>query len=270
MKKLLAILISFTAFSQAAYSDDKLANNELMTAVQQFAQRKPFAKDEPVIESAIQSLEKALSAKPSSQLRYQILVFYSQVLVWKGKGHTSKSAPIDVFELAMKKADEARNLDNGAFEGISEAHYLYSISLGLWAMEKGPLNVLARVGEMKDALDATLNGETLSGDLGETLDSFGADRIYGRLYFELPALAGGDNKKSQKHLEKSFKNAPEHSLTVVYLADTLAANNELKRACQMINDLLTKDPMTLIPDRAADTVEEFELAKKFKTEKCLK
>lgn len=267
MKKFLVLLfvVSFISVDVLA---DNTASVEFAKAQALYKKREAFKNDEPTVDQTRLALDKALQANPSDELKYEILAYYSRVLVWQGK-HTTTLKPEDVYDLAMQKADEARKLQGGSYDNYTEGHYFYAVALGRWALEKGPLNVLARTGEMMGALDDALNGDTLEGELGETYDYFGPDRVYGRLYMELPTLAGGDRKKARKHLEKAYTNAPEHSLNALYYAQVLDVLDETEEGCKVINELLSKQPQTMIPERVADATEDFKEAQQFQMEKCL-
>lgn len=253
----------------SAKADDGAALNSLQTAEAAFSKRTAFTKDEAVVDQALADATTALQQATSNEVKFQILNFQSRVLVWKGLHTSQKGKGVEkIYEEAYAKADEARNLNEKEFTKYAEGNYRYSVALGRWALEKGPLTVLGRVGEMKSALDAALDGETLEGELGETYDYFGPDRVYGRLYLELPGLAGGDKKKALKHLESAVTNAPDHTLNQLYYAQALEANKQTEKACQVLTNLLAVNPLTLIPERAADAQEDLADAKKVFADIC--
>ena len=171
-----------------------------------------------------------------------------------------------VFEKSIQLAEEARQMKG--FEKVTEGHYYYAVALGRWALEKGPLTVLGKTPDLKKALSDAQAGDTLTGDAGETVDAYGPDRVYGRMYMELPALAGGSKKLAKQHTETAYTNAPEHSLNSVYYAQALESLDETTKACQVVDDLLKLDPAVMMPERVADATEDFADAKRFQKETC--
>lgn len=262
----LALIFALTFGVNARLSaDDTAAQALLAQAKNEFATRTAFARDEKSVKTSVELLEKALQESTSDAVRYDVLVYTTRVLVWHGL-HTDIDNPTTVYETAYKKADEARKLKG--FESYAEANYYYSVALGRWALEKGPLTVLGRVKEMKSALDAAINGETLNGDLGEEYDYYGPDRVYSRLYKELPALAGGDKKKSRQHAEAAYTAFPDHTLNALYYAEILEAQKETASACKVLKGLVNTSA-TVIPDRTADATEDLAAAQKMHDEICV-
>jgi hypothetical protein len=263
-----ALLCALCLFGNSALADDATAQITAQAARDSFAKRTAFAKDETVIDDAIASVETAITQAVSNDLKYDLLLLESQILVWKGS-HSTKQKAVDIYDLATKKADAARNLDNKAYAKYADAQIEFSIAFGKWALEKGVTTVLARKDEMTGALDAAFKLKTASGDLGIEYDHYAYDRVYGRMFLELPNFAGGDKKLGLKHEQDAVASAPEHSLNHVYLAQAQNANGDTKGACETLKNLLAQDPLTMIPDRAQDAVEDFADAKtKQKEYKC--
>ena len=87
----------------------------------------------------------------------------------------------------------------------------------------------------------------------------GANRALGRVFYELPEIAGGSNQRSLKHLLKFKEYSPRVALTRIYLADTYLALNDIQKAREEFEFMIAMEPdPKLIPE----TMEEKELARK--------
>ena len=93
----------------------------------------------------------------------------------------------------------------------------------------------------------------------------GAYCVLGRLYFKVPGLFGGSNKKSRQYLEKCRQVAPKSSINLVFLAETYWALDEEELAIKTLEDLEAMDPDPLwIPETEKDKKEGARLLKKYK------
>lgn len=207
------------------------------------------------VDLALQDLAKALTVVgTNAELKYKILILESRSQYWKGVHAANKDEKLKLFDLGMVAAENARKTE----DAFAEAHYFYGINLARWAETKGILESLSRKKELMEKMDATIDRETLAGELGQELDGYGADRVYGRMYFKLPSFAGGSRDLSLKHLGTAVQNAKTTVLNVVYYAETLHAgnNNDKAAACKMLADLTTIDYETYNPARVPETKEE--------------
>jgi len=78
-------------------------------------------------------------------------------------------------------------------------------------------------------------------ELDPKYEDGGAYRVLGRVYFKLPGFAGGDNEESLKLLEKSIEIGPEDANTRLFLGETLLAMNEIERAREELEFVLSME-----------------------------
>jgi tetratricopeptide (TPR) repeat protein len=96
-------------------------------------------------------------------------------------------------------------------------------------------------------------------------ESGGAYCVLGRLYFKVPGLFGGSNKKSRQYLEKCRQVAPKSSVCLLFLAETYWALDEEELAIKTLEDLLAMEPDPLwVPETEKDKRDGAALLKKYK------
>lgn len=248
--------------SPLASAGDDAAKKLLKDAQTAFEKRA----DQSQNNEAISLLAKAEAEAQDSELKYEILVLASRAIYWKGMNVAgpieNNPAKLPVFEAGMAKAAAAKAL-NGDY---ADAYYYYGINLSRWGLAKGKMSALFKLGELKTNIQSAIDRETREGEAGESIDGYGPDRVFGRMYFELPGIAGGDNNKSLKYLETAYNKAGKPgsshylvALNTVYLAETL---NEFKdsdraRAKQILTELLGQNAKTFNPARVPETEQEF-------------
>ena len=84
-------------------------------------------------------------------------------------------------------------------------------------------------------------------------DKGGADRVLGRVYHEVPGIFGGSEQKSLEHLRKAVEYGPRVGLNLLYLADTYISLDQIDKARQTLEYILTMEPE---PDLIPETEEE--------------
>jgi hypothetical protein len=84
-------------------------------------------------------------------------------------------------------------------------------------------------------------------------DRGGADRVLGRVYHEVPKIAGGSEKTSLEHLLKAVEYGPRVGLNLLYLADTYISLDRVDDARRTLETILTMEPY---PDLLPETEEE--------------
>ncbi|MBI2604518.1 MAG: hypothetical protein HYW49_00410 [Deltaproteobacteria bacterium] len=237
-----------------------MAEDLLKQSKELFNQRQAFGKEDPALLDQIEEkLNAANKEAQDADLKYDILVAHSKILYWKGN-HTSEKDPAKkVYESGYKKAEEAKaiNVD------YPEAYYYYAVNLARWAKKNGIVESLQRKGELMDNLNKVLERTTRDGIAGEEIEYFGANRVLGKMYYELPGFAGGSRSRSVENLSVAHEKAPNHSLNVIYYAEALSkgAKEEQAKACAILKEMLAKNPAEMIADRVQETTEDFEDAK---------
>ena len=167
---------------------------------------------------------------------------------WIGDHTADKSAKKRIFEMGIYHSRKAVQLGPDRAEG----HYWLGVSYGVYGEAKGVLKSLALVKPIKECMRRVL-------EIEPDHDKGGADRVLGRVYYELPGFAGGNKRKSLEHLLKSRDYGPNVGLTYIYLADTYVALDEVDKAREALEFVLTMEPD---PDLIPETREERELARK--------
>lgn len=218
-----------------------------------FAQRGDLAKNDQAI-AVLDSLVKQQGASPA--LKYKAYCLASRAYYWKADnvaGPEEKNpAKVTVFQKGMDMAEAAKKLNAAP----ADAYYYYSINLGKWALAMDFMQVLKRKGELMDNLDEVLARKTADNQAGETLDYYGANRVYGKLYYKLPKMAGGNLGKSQKHLETARTRAPDHVLNHVFYAEYLSKDGDKVRAAKVLDEVIARDRKTWPSNRAPETERE--------------
>jgi len=75
----------------------------------------------------------------------------------------------------------------------------------------------------------------------------------GRVYHEVPGIFGGSEQKSLDHLLKAVEYGPRVGLNLLYLADTYISLDQIDKARQTLEYILTMEPE---PDLIPETEEE--------------
>jgi tetratricopeptide (TPR) repeat protein len=95
-----------------------------------------------------------------------------------------------------------------------EAHVWYAINTGRWGQTKGVLRSLFLLPTIRQELDRilALNPRSLRGHA-----------LAGNVFFEVPALVGGDRKKAEEHYRTALEIDPRFTVARVDLARLLIA-----------------------------------------------
>ena len=164
----------------------------------------------------------------------------ARVGYWIGDHAALKEEKRRVFQMAIyhgKKAVQA------APERV-EGHYWLAVNYGSYGEAKGVLKSLSLVKPLKAELAKVL-------EIDPAYDEGGADRILGRVFYELPGFIGGDKKKSLEHLLKSRELGPRVGITRIFLADTYLALGEVEKARAELEFVIGMEPdPKLIPETA--------------------
>jgi len=247
-------------------ADDTVARAKYQAALDLYAQRADLSKNL----QAQGLVEEGLAAVGDNQLKFQLLILKARTKYWQGMNMpTSPKEPtMAVFEAAYVAAKDAYTTLPTAADG----YYFYAISLGRWALIKGKLASLSRKGELMDHLNKAIARTTLAGDAGESIDGYGPDRTYGKMYKELPGFAGGDHTLAVRYTKKCYDNAPELALNSVYYAEALidGSSTEKQLGCSVLEKLLKFEatPEALNPDRIPETIQELKEGRDLYNDEC--
>jgi tetratricopeptide (TPR) repeat protein len=205
-----------------------------------YAQRADLAK----AKEALAKLHEAVTAKEDA---YDIYWRMSRLEYWIGDHNADKAAKKQIFQEGIDHAKKAIELRPDKVEG----HFWLGVCYGVYGEAKGVLKSLFLVKPIKEEMRRVL-------DIDPAYDRGGADRVLGRVYHEVPGFFGGSEKKSLEHLLKAVEYGPRVGLNLIYLADTYVSLDEIEKAREVLERVLTMEPM---PDLIPETAEEREQAR---------
>jgi len=116
------------------------------------------------------------------------------------------------------------------------AHYFLAVNMAKWGEAHGKVKSLFL---SKDLIGNLSKAK----DIDPTFYYGGADRVLGKVLFEVPGVFGGDKKRAEEHLRASLKIAPNYGLTLLYLAELLIDANRKEEAKGILDKLATLQPM---------------------------
>lgn len=166
----------------------------------------------------------------------------SRICYWIGDHTSDKEAKKTTFLEGIERAKKAIELDPNRADG----HFWLGVNYGVYGEAKGVLKSLSLVKPIKEAMRRVL-------EIDPAYDRGGADRVLGRVFHEVPGIAGGSEKKSLEHLLKSVEYGPRVGLNLLYLADTYISLDRYADARKTLETILTMEPY---PDLLPETEEE--------------
>jgi hypothetical protein len=142
--------------------------------------------------------------------------------------------------------------------GAVEGYYWLGVHTGMYGETRGVLKSLFLKNDIISAMNKSVA-------IDGAYESGGAYCVLGRLYFKVPGLFGGSNKKSRLNLEKCRRIAPKNSTNLLFLAETYWAMDEEKPAIQALEELLSMDADPLmVPETEKDRMAGRKLLTKYK------
>ena len=146
---------------------------------------------------------------------------------WMG-GRAPGSAGKALLEAGIAAGRTAAALEPARPEG----HFWIAANMGALAESFGLRQGLKYRGEIKAGLLKVL-------ELDPAFQQGSADRALGRWYYKVPGLFGGSKAKSEEHLRRSLKYAPDSTASHFFLAETLrdaGRRDEAKSELQRVVD----------------------------------
>lgn len=241
MKGLMGALVLFSIVIPASLAEAQTDRTLTKQGDDLYTQRADPAK-------AKEALVKYQQALASREDPFE--VYWRMAMVeYRIADHTADRAEkMRILEIGIYHAKKAVQLAPERPEG----HYWLGVNYGIYGEAKGVRKSLSLVRPIKEEMNKVLA-------IDPSFADGGADRILGRVYYELPEQAGGSKARSLKHLLKSKEYGPRVALTRIYLADTYLALKELQKAREELEFAIAMEPdPKLIPE----TAEEKELARK--------
>lgn len=181
------------------------------------------------VNKAIELWQKAAQLEPKdAEPSYKVAMGY----YYLGRFTDDKQRKMELFTKGKEWGEEAvkRNPQSAG------AHYWLAANLGKWAQAHGVMKSLKSKGEIESNLLEVKQ-------IDPTYYYGGADRILGRMYYELPKILGGGKKKAEEHLRASLKIAPDYSMTLVFLAELLADSGRKDEAKTVLQKLMGSQAM---------------------------
>jgi tetratricopeptide (TPR) repeat protein len=209
------------------------------------------------LSKAKEGLAKYQDALLQQEDAYGVYWRMARIEYWIGDHTADKDEKKKIFGMGIYHARKAVALGPDRPEG----HYWLGVNYGVYGEAKGILKSLSLVKPIKEEMNRVLA-------IDPKFDDGGADRVLGRVYFELPGFFGGDKKKSLDHLLKSKEMGPQVGLTRIYLADTYLALKDIQKAREELEFVMAMEPdPKLIPETAEEKVmaKERLKAKEFQT-----
>jgi tetratricopeptide (TPR) repeat protein len=185
---------------------------------------------------------------------YEALWKQAKIMYFIGDNSGDSGFRLKIFKQAMDVCKKAVALRPGSVEG----HYWLGVHMGMYGDTRGVLKSLFLkndiINEMKRAIE--IDGAYENG---------GAYCVLGRVYYKVPGLFGGSNKKSRLNLEKCVQIAPKNSTGLLFLAETYWDMDEDELAVQTLERLLDMEPdPQLVPETEKDKAEGRKLLAKYK------
>jgi tetratricopeptide (TPR) repeat protein len=203
---------------------------------------------------ALAKLEQALAANEDA---YSANWRMARLCYWIGDHTPTNDAKKPIFQKGIDYAKKAIELGPDKPDG----HFWLGVNYGVYGEAKGKLKSLSLVKPIKAEMNRVI-------EIDPTYDHGGADRVLGRVYHEVPGIAGGSEKKSLEHLLKAVEYGPRVGLNLLYIADTYESLDRVEDARKALQTIVDMEPMPdLIPETASEKAQAIErLGKKpFKT-----
>jgi len=206
-----------------------------------YTQRADLAK----AKEGLSKLGEALAAKEDAYSAYWRM---SRLSYWIGDHTADKEAKKKIFSDGIDFAKKAIALDTNKPDG----HFWLGVNYGVYGEVKGVLKSLSLVGPIKSEMRRVI-------EIDPSYDNGGADRVLGRVYHEVPGIAGGSEKKSLEHLLKAVQFGPRVGLNLLYLADTYESLDRIEDARKALETIVNMEPMPdLLPETATEKAQAIE------------
>jgi tetratricopeptide (TPR) repeat protein len=168
-----------------------------------------------------EALKKALEATPED---YEVLWRVARVRNWQADGATDAKVKKSLGKQTWELGDRARKVAPDRVEG----QYFAALGIGSYSQAVGILTALGDglEGKYNERLDAALKIDPMYERGGPLLAK-------GRYFYELP-WPKRDLKKSAANFQKALAKHPEQLRAWMYLAETLLADGEEKKAQEAI------------------------------------
>lgn len=214
----LLILLSFSIPLFSQEPEELIAQGDKL-----YAEMKDMA-------AAQEALSKYREAVGKAENKFEVFWKLSRILYYIGSRTESKEEKKIIFGQGIYYAKKAVALEPEKPGG----HYWLGVSYGVYGETRGVLKSLSFVKPIKEAMNKII-------EVDRGYEDGGPDRVLGRVYFKVPGFAGGSKKKSLEHLLKSKELGPNDALTRCYLADTFLSLEEVDKAREELEYVLSME-----------------------------
>jgi tetratricopeptide (TPR) repeat protein len=203
---------------------------------------------------AAQSLARYQEALRLSPDHFAALGKAAKIMYFIGDTSGRSDEKLKIFKQAMDIAKKMIALRPGSVEG----YYWLGVHTGMYGEARGVLKSLFLKNDIITAMNKAIA-------IDGAYESGGAYCVLGRLYYKVPGLFGGSNKKSRLNLEKCLQVAPKNSTNLLFLAETYWALDEEELAIKTLDELLAMAPdPEMIPETEKDKTAGRKLLQKYK------
>ncbi|MEO0185328.1 MAG: tetratricopeptide repeat protein [candidate division WOR-3 bacterium] len=164
---------------------------------------------------------------------------FSKVHYLLGDNAEKKEEKLNFYARGMEYGKKAIALDKNS----AQAHFWYMVNLGRSGQTKGVLNSLSLVPEIKKEIETVLKLDP---------KHTGAMDAGAMLYYELPALMGGNLNKSIEYLNKAISIDSNYTILYVDMAKVYIKKKEYEKARWFLNKVLEIQNPTYQADYVLD------------------
>lgn len=190
-------------------------------------------------QTALAKLQDAIAAGEDPYSAYWRM---ARLAYWIGDHTADNDLKKSIFQKGIEDAKKAIELGPDKPDG----HFWLGVCYGVYGEAKGKLKSLSLVKPIKAEMRRVL-------EIDPAYDRGGADRVLGRVFHEVPRIAGGNEKTSLEHLLKAVEYGPQVGLNLLYLADTYLSLDRVEDARKTLETILAMEPL---PDLLPETAEE--------------
>jgi tetratricopeptide (TPR) repeat protein len=190
-------------------------------------------------QTALAKLQEAVAAGEDPYSAYWRM---ARLSYWIGDHTADNDLKKRTFQQGIDDAKKAIELAPDKADG----HFWLGVCYGVYGEAKGKLKSLSLVKPIKAEMRRVL-------EIDPAYDRGGADRVLGRVFHEVPRIAGGNEKTSLEHLLKAVEYGPRVGLNLLYLADTYLSLDRIEDARKTLETIVAMEPL---PDLIPETAEE--------------
>ncbi|MBI3542602.1 MAG: hypothetical protein HY075_04935 [Deltaproteobacteria bacterium] len=209
-------------------------------------------------QSCADKAAEAVKLAANDNEKFDGLVLQARCTYFVGTRLKKDDDKIRVFGDSKSLAEKAKNL----LKDRAEGYYWYGVSLGRWAEANGIMKSLGERHNLRRTMETVLTkGAVVDGKNvpGKEYEAYGANRTLGRMYFRLPGMFGGDNRKSEELFREAVAKSAAYpeTLNAIWFAEVLVANGKKAEARQVLDFVIQfeNEPAKYNADRVAEYVD---------------